>query len=221
MPFFDTLVAHSDAERQRMLGIPLIQRALHGNVSLAEYRAFLAQAYHHVRHTVPLLMACGARLPDRLSWLRHAVARYIAEEIGHEEWILDDLAAAGGDPDAVRRAQPSPATEVMVAYAYDMIQRRNPIGFFGMVYVLEGTSVNLAHLAAGAIQRRHNLPPTALRYLTSHGSVDLEHIRFLEDLLNRLDHPDDQDMVLHCADSFFRLYGDIFRTLSPSLQETP
>jgi len=216
MPFFDTLVARSAAERRRMLDIPLIQRALLGNVSLAEYRDFLAQAYHHVRHTVPLLMACGARLPDRLGWLRSAVAHYIEEEIGHEEWILDDIAAAGGDPDAVRRSLPAPATEVMVAYAYDLIQRRNPIGFFGMVYVLEGTSVSLAHQAAGAIREQLELPPTAFRYLTSHGSVDLEHIRFLEDLLNRLDCADDQETVLHSADLFFRLYGDIFRTLTPS-----
>ena len=29
-------------------------------------RRFLDQAYHHVKHTVPLLMACGSRVPERL-----------------------------------------------------------------------------------------------------------------------------------------------------------
>lgn len=215
MPFFETLVARSTAERQRMLDIPLIQRALLGDVSLAEYQAFLGQAYHHVRHTVPLLMACGARLPERLEWLRAALAHYIAEEIGHEEWILNDIAAAGGDPEAVRRSAPARATEVMVAYAYDQIQRRNPASFLGMVYVLEGTSVSLAHQAAGAIQQGLGLAPSAFHYLQSHGSVDQGHIRFLEDLLNRLDSVEDQDAVLHAAAMFFHLYGDIFRNLSP------
>ena len=37
--------------------------ALEGKVSLDSYRAFLTLAYYHVRHTVPLMMACGARLP--------------------------------------------------------------------------------------------------------------------------------------------------------------
>lgn len=216
MPFHEDLAARSAGERQRMLAIPLIQRALRGDVSHDEYRAFLGQAYHHVSHTVPLLMACGARLPGRLDWLRAALAHYIAEEIGHEDWILDDIAAAGGDPEAVRRSAPAAATELMVSYAYDLIQRRNPAGFLGMVFVLEGTSVSLAHQAAGAIRQSLGLPPAAFRYLTSHGSVDQEHIRFLEDLLNRLDSPDDQEAVVHAAAMFYRLYGDLFRSLAPT-----
>jgi pyrroloquinoline quinone (PQQ) biosynthesis protein C len=159
-------------------------------------------------------MACGARLPQRLGWLRDAVVRYIEEEIGHEEWILDDIAAAGGDPEAVRNSWPMPATEMMVAYAYDTIQRRNPAGFFGMVYVLEGTSVSLAHRAAKAIQERLGLPQTAFRYLTSHGSVDQDHIVFLEKLVNRLDDPADKDEVTHCARMFFHLYGDVLRSIT-------
>jgi pyrroloquinoline quinone (PQQ) biosynthesis protein C len=215
MPFYDHLLAHSADERERMLTIPIIRRALGGEVSREEYLAFLGQAYHHVRHTVPLLMACGARLPERLDWLRTAVARYIDEEIGHEEWILDDIAAAGGDREAARRAKPLPATELMVSYAYDQIARVHPAAFFGMVLVLEGTSVNLAHLAAGAIQKYLGLPDSAFHYLTSHGSVDQEHIRFLENLLNRLEDADDQAAVLHGANMFYRLYGDVFRSLAP------
>ena len=62
-----------------------------GNVSLESYRAFLTQAYYHVRHTVPLMMACGARLPLRLEWLREAVCEYIEDEYGHEQWVLNDI----------------------------------------------------------------------------------------------------------------------------------
>jgi len=58
------------------------------------------------------------------------------------------------------------------------------------------------------------LPATAFRYLTSHGSLDQEHIRFLEGLMNRLDDEVDRKAVLHCAGMFFRLYGDVFRALS-------
>ncbi len=52
----------------------------------------------------------------------------------------------------------------MVAYAYDTIARRNPLGFFGMVHVLEGTSVSLALLAADQIQKPLGLPdaPSAI-----------------------------------------------------------
>ena len=35
-----------------------------------------------------------------------ALAHYIEEEIGHQEWILNDIKACGGDAEAVRRSQP-------------------------------------------------------------------------------------------------------------------
>ena len=152
MSFYDQLSAATLKERQHLLTAPIIADCLQGRVRIESYRAFLAQAYHHVRHTTPLLMLLGGRLPDRLGWLRKAVAEYIEEEIGHEEWILNDIAAAGGDAEAVRASRPELPAELMVAYAYDLVNRGNPAGFFGMVFVLEGTSVALALNAADKIQ---------------------------------------------------------------------
>ena len=62
----------------------------------------------------------------------------------------------------------------MVSYAYDTIQRGNPVGFFGMVLVLEGTSVALATRAANSIQTSLDLPRNAFSYLLSHGDLDIE-----------------------------------------------
>jgi len=213
MNFYQQLLDATTSERHELLTIPFIVEGAAGKLGLASYQAFLAQAYHHVKHTVPLLMATGARLPERLEWLREAVGEYIEEEMGHQEWILDDLAATGADPEAVRNSEPLPATELMVAYAWDTIHRRNPVGFFGMVLVLEGTSVTLATQAAGNIRSALGLPPDAFRYLTSHGSLDEGHISFYENLVNRLDAPEDRQAVIHAARMFYRLYGDIFRSL--------
>lgn len=79
MSFFDTLQLQTSHERQALFAVPVIREALAGQVSRASYIAFLTQAYYHVRHTVPLMMACGARLPARLEWLRGAVCEYIQE----------------------------------------------------------------------------------------------------------------------------------------------
>ena len=210
---YDRLVADTAASRSLFLGIPILQQAVHGKVTREQYLHFLAQAYHHVRHTVPLLMGCGYRLPDRLNWLRTALGHYIEEEVGHEEWILDDIRACGGDADAVRAAVPFAATELMVAYAYDTVQRRNPVGMFGMIFVLESTSAALAGQAAGAIQAGLGLPKQAFRYLTSHGSLDVEHMQFFQSLVNRFEEPDDVAALLHCANMVYRLYGDVFRSI--------
>ncbi|SDH79837.1 Iron-containing redox enzyme [Pseudomonas benzenivorans] len=220
MSFYDRLLEQTRAERDYLLAAPIIQQAMAGTVSLDSYLAFLGEAYHHVKHTVPLLMACGARLPERLEWLREAIAEYIEEEYGHQEWILNDIRACGGDAEAVRAGTPKMATELMVAYVYDRIARHNPASFFGMVQVLEGTSIALATQAAGIIQDKLQLPAQAFSYLTSHGSLDLEHIELLKRLLNRLDEADDQAAVLHTAKVVYRLYGDIFRSL-PLSEERP
>ncbi len=158
-------------------------------------------------------MACGGRLPERLEWLRAAIGEYIEEEMGHQEWILNDINAAGGDGEAVRRATPLIETELMVAYAYDTIMRNNPVGFFGMVLVLEGTSIALATKAAAAIQTSTGLPKQAFSYLTSHGDLDIGHVDFFRKLMDRLEEEDDKQAVTHCGRVFYRLYGDIFRAL--------
>jgi pyrroloquinoline quinone (PQQ) biosynthesis protein C len=178
------------------------------------YLAFLTQAYHHVRHTVPLLMGVGARLQTRQLWLQKELVHYLEEELGHDEWILADIAAAGGNAAAVRDGAPSIETDAMVAYAYDTVMRRNPVAFFGMVYVLEGTSVALALNAADAIQRTLALPDKAFTYLRSHGSLDQQHIGDLAAIVERFDSAADLPAIVTCARTMFLLYGNLFRSLA-------
>jgi len=212
VPFYEELAAATAAERDYLLSSPIIANCMRGDVSRESYLAFLGQAYHHVRHTTPLLMSLGGRLPERLSWLRRPVAEYIDEEIGHEEWILNDIGAAGGDAEAARRSRPELPAEVMVAYAYDLINRGNPAAFFGMVFVLEGASVAMALNAADRIQQALGLPDAAFSYLRSHGTLDQEHTRHLAELVEKMT-PEDQADVVHAAKVFFRLYAEIFRAL--------
>lgn len=220
MTFFERLQTETEAGREKLLSAPIIAKALQGKITLDEYVAFLSQAYHHVKHTVPLLMAVGSRLGDEQEWLREAIAEYIEEEIGHQEWILNDIAVCGYDKEAVRSSQPAFATELMVSYAYDTVQRINPVGFFGMVHVLEGTSISVADQAADVIRDTLNLPKKAFSYLYSHGSLDIEHVKFFESLMNRIEDPRQQAQILHSANMFYQLYGDIFRSLD-SIRQTP
>jgi pyrroloquinoline quinone (PQQ) biosynthesis protein C len=214
--FHARLLQDTAADRQALTEVPIIQGCLRGEVSLAAYVAFLTEAYHHVSQTVPLLRACRARVAaDRPAdgWLLPALDEYIEEEAGHDAWILDDLQACGADAEAVRLGRPGHATEVMVAYAHDTIARGNPLGFFGMVHVLEGTSVALALRAADRIQSRLGLPDAAFSYLRSHGTLDQAHTAHFELLMDRIEAPADQQAIVHAARAFYRLYADVFRGL--------
>lgn len=211
--FFEHLTHATARERDYLLSSPIIEAALQGAVGREQYLAFLAQAWHHVRYTVPLLMACGSRLPWRLEWLRKAVIEYLNEEYGHEQWILADIRAAGGDPAIATDHPPLPATAAMVSCAWDVVQRGNPVSFFGMVFVLEGTSIAMATRAADALRAELGLPADAFRYLYSHGSLDEQHVEFLRSLLDRLDDEEDRASVVDAARRFFLLYAEIFRSL--------
>jgi len=214
MSFYQQLVQQTVGGQQYLLSAPIIARTFEGQITVDDYASFLLQAYHHVKHTVPLLMATGARLPEEKEWLRVAVAEYIDEETGHQEWILNDIAACGFDKEAARSSKPSASTELMVAYAWDMVSRINPLGFFGMVHVLEGTSISIADKAADAIREKLQLPRKAFSYLYSHGALDQDHIKFFTGLMDRITDPAEQAIILHSAKMFFKLYGDIFHTLS-------
>ena len=213
MTFFEQLHARTESERAYLLSAPVITECLEGRVTLESYGAFLIEAYHHVKHTVPLLMACGGRLPESLEWLRAGVADYIAEEYGHEHWILNDLEACGFERSIAEQRGPSLATEVMVSYAYDTVQRGNPAALFGMVFVLEGTSVALATRAAEIIMQELGLPRRAFGYLHSHGNLDVSHVASFAALVNRFSDEHDKAAVVHCARVMYRLYGDVFRGL--------
>jgi pyrroloquinoline quinone (PQQ) biosynthesis protein C len=211
--FFERLIQETRHEQLTLVNIPIIQDALNGQVSRSQYIAFLTQAYHHVKHTVPLLMACGSRLDSAKNWLKKAIIEYIEEEYGHEEWILNDIQAAGGNAQAAALSRPSIQTQAMVAFAYHQIDRCNPVGFFGMVHVLEGTSTALATQAAEKIRVNLGLPKHAFTYLDSHGTLDLEHVKFFESLMNQLTNQEDQQAVIDTARAMFHLYGEIFRVL--------
>jgi heme oxygenase len=211
MDFYPQLQHNTASERAALLTTPIVTAALHGRVDRSQYLRFLQRAFHHVRHTPELLRACDARVAGQQAWLREALAHYIEEETGHHEWILEDIAAAGGDAGAVRDSQPDFDTDVMVAYAYDTVLRRNPVGLFGMVYVLEGTSVSLASKLAALLQESLELPASAFTYLRSHGDLDIEHIGHFESVVNRLETEADRRSVEDSAKAFFRLYGNVLR----------
>lgn len=220
MSFFEQLNQQTERARGYLLSAPVIEAVPEGRFQLTGYRYFLEQAFHHVKHTVPLMMACGGRLPQEKEWVRKALAEYIEDEYGHQEWILNDIAACGGDREAVRNGVPDFSIELMVSFLYDQIERQNPMAFFGMVMVLEGTSIKLATQMGKIVQQKLELPDQAFSYLYSHGELDQDHFEFFRSLMDKVTQPGDQQAIIHSANIVYRLYGDMLRSI-PLAQETP
>lgn len=213
MAFFDRLQQETQDARKHVTEAPVVRAIQEDRFDLEGYTWFLTQAFHHVKHTVPLMMACGGRLPERLEFVRKALVEYIDEEYGHHEWILNDLEACGSDKEAIRQGRPDTSIELMVAYLYDQINRGNPAAFFGMVQVLEGTSIELATPLGERIQQQLGLPDEAFSYLYSHGALDQEHFEFFRNLMNEITDADDQQAIIDSARMVYRLYGDMLHSI--------
>lgn len=213
MTFFARLITETLEGQQALASTPQIQDGLVGRISLETYIAYLTEAYHHVKHTVPLMQAARARLDASRARFIEALDEYIEEETGHEAWILNDIRHCGGDAEAVRTGAPRPATREMVEYVYDHIARKNPMGFFGMVLVLEGTSVRLATQGAEAVAKSLNLGPQSFSYLTSHGALDQDHLVFFQKLMDQVDDPADQAAIIEVAQGVFTRFAAVFASI--------
>ncbi len=213
MSFYNQLVKETEKYRQELYNVPQLVDGLGGNISRDTYIAYLTEAYHHVSHTVRFLMAMGLRVPESKKFLHAAVAEYVEEEVGHEEWILNDIEAAGGNKEQARTSVPNLETQVLIAYNYDYINRKNPVGFLGMVFMLESTSTQIANKGADAVKQKLNLPQKAFSYLYSHGEIDIEHMKFLEQTLDKISDPEDQKAIIEVAQNTFRLFADVLRSI--------
>jgi pyrroloquinoline quinone (PQQ) biosynthesis protein C len=209
---FEGLYEETAEARERFLAIPLVKHAVANGATRELYLAFLTEAYHHVKHTFPLLALAAAHTRDER--YQSALAEYMNEERGHDKWILDDIRAMGGDAAAVEWGKPGMACQVMVGYAYYSIEWISPYALLGMVHVLEGLSVMLAGKVAGAVQNALGAEGAGgFSYLRSHGTLDVEHTALFRRLVDSLEDPKALDVIIGAARVMYRLYGAIFEDL--------
>jgi len=220
MTFFNRLCTETETEKQRFLNRDIIQKALTEGVSVELYRAYLEQAYHHVKFTCPLLGLSLAKTPVSDRFYRAALINYIDEEKGHEEWILDDIETLGGDKENVRHGEPNIPNKAMIGYLHYAIEYISPYAILGMVHVLEGISVDLAHKVASSIGQNigKDASGKGFSYLRSHGALDIEHVAFFEKTVNQITSIETQDIIIENIKMIYRLWGDMFEEIDTSTQ---
>ena len=190
-----------------------------GNLTKALYISFLTQWYHILKHTFPLILATQSRLTEETEWLTDVVGEFTEQMVSNEELILNDIAVCGGDIEQVRHSRAHMTTELMVSYAYDTVNRINPLGILGMHHVLEGAVLSLAHRSADNIGNTSLVPKDALTYLYTHGSLLQDNADVFIGVMNRIDRSEDRNQIIRSAQIFYKLYADIFLSLSPELEK--
>jgi hypothetical protein len=155
------------------------------------YPRYLCALHSAIRATVPLMETALERsraLADAgdpvAAGTADYLARHIREERGHDEWLRQDLAAIGRDPDEPLRTMPTAGAADLVGAQYYWIRHHHPVCLLGHIAVLEGypPSPDFADL----LQRRTGYPADGFRTLRRHAALDIRHRDELMRAIDRL-----------------------------------
>jgi pyrroloquinoline quinone (PQQ) biosynthesis protein C len=212
MSFFITLLETTDTSRRELEAIPKMTSMINHGLKLPEYRAFLHDLYYIVWHFCPIMGAAASRCDDRFRQVRYELYERIAEEKGHEDWVLEDVVAVGGDVARIRSNLPSAPVQCMVAFNYFCAERAHPCAVLGMLYSLEviasAYAATLSQSIAKAIGRDMDGP--GFKFLLSHSAMDQEHVAKLNVLVKTIDDPVAQEAIVNATRVNFYQFGRLF-----------
>ena len=202
LPFFTDLVTRTDEARRAFETSPVIVAAVADGLSVERYRAMLLELYHVVWHFNPICAAAASRLDDAHRPVRYHLYAHMHEESGHEQWVLEDLKAIGVDADRTRSHAPSLCTLALIGYNYWAADRRHPCSVLGMVYALEVIASVYGGVFSCAVRESLLLEgERGTSFLSSHATLDTDHMARLRVVLNTLEDGDDaaRDAVVESA----------------------
>jgi hypothetical protein len=162
--------------------------------------SFLILMHQIVRASVPLMIAARSLARDRASGdavcrlLEPYLSVHVQEERDHDEWLLQDLEAAGIARADVTARIPSPHVASLVGAQYYWIHHHHPVAIIGYMRVLEGNPPSAAHVHR--LQQMSGLPAAALRTYRLHGDLDPDHLQELDLLLDSLPLSEAQELLI-------------------------
>jgi pyrroloquinoline quinone (PQQ) biosynthesis protein C len=217
MSFFITLVELTDASRREIETIPKVHAMMHHGLKVPEYSAFLTDLYHIVWHFCPLMAAAAARCGDRFRQVRYDLYRRIQEEQGHEDWVLEDLRAIGADVEAARSSAPSLPALAMIGFNYYAVERLHPLSVLGMLYALEVIASVYGGRVSESIARSlgREVAAGGFKFLSSHATMDVDHMAELNVLMKTIDDPEAQNAIVTATRLNFHQFGQLFREGGP------
>lgn len=214
IPFFGDLVALTDEDRRAFETSPIVMDAVATGMSVERYRRLLVELYHIVWHFNPISAAAASRLPDKYQNVRHFLYEHMHEEAGHEEWVLNDLEEIGVSRQKARSAAPSTFTKTLCGYNYWSADRGHPCSSLGMMYSLEVIASVYGGTFASAMTEALLLKSErGVSFISSHASMDTEHLRKLKDVLNTIEDDAARDAIVESTSVNFHHFTRMFEAV--------
>jgi hypothetical protein len=151
---------------------------------------YLLTLHASMRATVPLLQA-GAKRAGALAADDPVAAallpyfeEHAREELHHDDWLLEDMALLGMDPEAAKRRHAPPDVAAMIGAQYYWMEYSHPVCLLGCFAVLEGSPPETDML--DSVAARTGMPRDALCTLYKHALLDPHHRDDLDAVLDDL-----------------------------------
>jgi pyrroloquinoline quinone (PQQ) biosynthesis protein C len=214
LPFFSDLVMRTDEARRDFETNPVVLDAVAHGMSIERYRRLLLELYHVVWHFNPVCAAAASRVPDAQRQVRYYLYEHMHEESGHETWVLNDLDAVGVAPAETRAHAPSVHTLALAGYNYWAADRRHPCSVLGMMYALEVIASVYGGTFSAAIRESLLLEgERGVSFISSHATMDAEHMATLRQLLNTIDDDAAREAVVESTLLNFHHFTRIFEAV--------
>ncbi len=212
MSFFIELIELTDSNRRDLENLKAVHSMIHDGLPLQEYRALLQDLYHIVWHFCPIMAAAAARCDDSHKDVRYELYERIEEEKGHESWVMEDIVAMGGNEEEAKVTPPSLPVQAMIAYNYFSAERIHPCAVLGMLYMLEVVSSVYGGRVADSIAASlgRNVADGGFRFLSSHASLDAEHLAKLNRLIKTVNDTAAQSAIVNATKVNFYQFSAMF-----------
>jgi Iron-containing redox enzyme len=182
------------------------------------YPDYLVTMHGVIRASVPLMERALDRsreLADRdaaAAGLAAYLEHHVDEERGHDDWLLEDLAALGRSREEVLAVPPSSAIAALVGAQYYWIEHYHPVALLGYIGLLEGYPPTIADVAA--LMERTGYPREAFRTVIRHAELDPLHRDDFDEALDGLPLPPEQSTLvavsgLYTVQAFTRVFDDM------------
>jgi hypothetical protein len=202
MSDFITQLRHEADELLKAVDASPVGALFDGTASKDFYITFLQETYHHTKPTSANLALAGERLnkTGKGGWLADLMLEKSKEEKGHEKLALADLVTLGLSEREIETAPQSSAVAAYNAYCRMISDSPFPIAYLGPAYVLETLAVERGPRAATGMNRTAKVQDIAKAsvYL-GYGEEDAGHVSRLDDKLERITDPAEQNAILVSA----------------------
>jgi hypothetical protein len=163
------------ATRDAVLGTDIAKSVASKELSFSAYAQYMADVYCYAQHSSQVIAAAGSRMVLSHPQLADYMFEHSREELGHDQWAMQDLLDLGLSSSRIEKLVPSEPCQRMIAIEYYFAHHANPVGLFGWMLALEGLGGAIGGSIASGVDECLGLGGKGTYFLRGHGHADSHH----------------------------------------------